>query len=310
MTTRPKVTIVGAGSVGATTAHWLLTRDVADIVLFDVVDGVPQGKALDLQESAPVFGYSVKVVGTNDWASTAGSDVVVITAGSARKPGMSRDDLLKVNDGVVGSVAKAAAEKSPDAVILVVTNPVDVMTYVAQKASGFPHQRVFGQAGVLDSARFRAFLAMELGISPKDVFAFVLGGHGDQMVPLVRYSTAGGRPIADLLPKDRLDAIVERTRKGGGEIVELLKTGSAYYAPAASVAEMVEAVLLDQKRILPSVAYLDGAYGERDVYVGVPTRLGKGGVEEVIEIELLPDEREAFRRSVAAVRGPLGVLGY
>jgi len=310
MTQRPKVAIMGAGSVGATTAHWLLTRNIADVVLFDVVEGVPQGKALDLQESAPIFGYSVNITGTNDMADTRGSSVIVVTAGSARKPGMSRDDLLKVNNNVVSSVVKAAAEKSPDAVIIVVTNPVDVMTYVAQKASGFPHKRVFGQAGVLDSARFRAFLAMELGVSPKDVFAFVLGGHGDQMVPLVRYSTAGGRPIADLIAKDRLEAIVERTRKGGGEIVNLLKTGSAYYAPAASVAEMVEAVLLDQMRILPSVAYLDGEYGEKDVYVGVPTRLGKGGVEEVIEIDLLPDEREAFRRSVGAVRGPMGVLGY
>jgi len=307
---KPKVTIIGAGNVGATTAHWLLTRNICDLVLFDVVEGVPQGKALDLLEAAPIYGYSVDVTGTNTWEPTAGSDVIVVTAGSPRKPGMSRDDLLKINNDVVSSVVKNAAAQSPDAVIMIVTNPVDVMTYVAWKASGFPHQRVFGQAGVLDSARFRTFIAKELGLSPKDVFAFVLGGHGDQMVPLVRYSTAGGRPIADLMAKERLDAIVQRTRTGGGEIVELLKTGSAYYAPAASVAEMVEAVLLDQKRLLPSVAYLDGEFGEKNVYVGVPTLLGRGGVERVVELDLLPEEKTAFEKSVAAVRGPMAVLGF
>lgn len=307
---KPKVTVVGAGNVGATTAHWLMTRNIADLVLYDVVEGVPQGKALDLLESAPVYGYSVDVVGTNTWEDTAGSDVIVVTAGSARKPGMSRDDLLKINNDVVSKVAQSASRVSPNAVIIVVTNPVDVMTYVGWKASGFPPSRVFGQAGVLDSARFRTFIAKELGMSPKDVFAFVLGGHGDQMVPLVRYSTAGGRPIADLIPADRLAEIVQRTRTGGGEIVNLLKTGSAFYAPAASVAEMVEAVLLDQKRLLPSVAYLDGQYGEKDVYVGVPTVLGKGGVEEVVEIELLPGEKEAFSKSVGAVRSPMAVLGF
>lgn len=310
MTPRKKVTVIGAGNVGATTGLWLLTRNICDIVLYDVVEGVPQGKALDLQESAPVFGYSSRITGTNSFEETKDSDVIVVTAGSPRRPGMTRDDLLKVNNDVVKEVVHKAAALSPGAVLIVVTNPVDVMTYVAWKASGFPHQRVMGMAGVLDSARFRTFLAMELGVSPRDVFAFVLGGHGDQMVPLVRYSTVGGRPVESLISKERLEAIVERTRGGGGEIVQLLKTGSAYIAPAASVAEMVEAVLLDQKRLLPAVAYLDGPYGEKDIYVGVPTRIGKGGVEEIVGIDFRPEEKEAFTKSVEAVRGPLGVLGY
>lgn len=307
---RDKVTVIGAGNVGATTAHWLLTRNVCDVVLVDVVEGVPQGKALDLYESAPVATASVKVVGSNDYAETAGSQVIVVTAGSPRKPGMSRDDLLKVNNNVVSAVVAQAHAQSPDAAIIVVTNPVDVMTYVTWKASGLPPAKVFGMAGVLDSARFRAFLALELGVSPKDVVAFVMGGHGDHMVPLTRYSSVGGIPIETLISKERLDAIVQRTRVGGGEIVNLLKTGSAYFAPGASTAEMVEAVLLDQKRVLPVVAHLDGEYGEKNIYVGVPAVIGRGGVERVFEIDFTPEEKAAFEHSVQGVREPLSVLGY
>jgi malate dehydrogenase len=307
---RDKVTIIGAGNVGATTAHWLMARNICDVVLVDVVEGIPQGKALDLYEAAPVSGASVKVVGDQDYAATAGSSVVVVTAGFARKPGMSRDDLLNMNNDVVTQVVKKAVDASPDAIFIVVTNPVDVMTYVTWKASGLPAERVMGMAGILDSARFRAFLAMELGVSPKDVVAFVMGGHGDQMVPLTRYSSVGGIPVESLIPKDRLDAIVKRTRTGGGEIVNLLKSGSAYFAPGASSAEMVEAVLGDQKRILPVIAHLDGQYGEKDVYVGVPAMLGRGGVEKVFEIEFTPEEATAFRNSVQAVREPLSVLGF
>jgi malate dehydrogenase len=307
---RDKVTIIGAGNVGATTAHWLMARNICDVVLVDVVEGIPQGKALDLYEASPVVGASVKVVGEQDYAATAGSSVVVVTAGFARKPGMSRDDLLNMNNEVVTQVVKKAVAASPDAVFIVVTNPVDVMTYVTWKASGLPAERVMGMAGVLDSARFRAFLAMELGVSPKDVVAFVMGGHGDQMVPLTRYSSVGGIPVESLISKDRLDAIVKRTRTGGGEIVNLLKSGSAYFAPGASSAEMVEAVLGDQKRILPVIAHLDGQYGEKDVYVGVPAMIGRGGVEKIYEIEFTPEEAEAFRNSVQAVREPLSVLGF
>jgi len=307
---RDKVTIIGAGNVGATTAHWLMARNICDVVLVDVVEGIPQGKALDLYEAAPVSGASVQVVGEQDYAATAGSSVVVVTAGFARKPGMSRDDLLNMNNEVVSQVVKKAVEVSPDAIFIVVTNPVDVMTYVTWKASGLPAERVMGMAGVLDSARFRAFLAMELGVSPKDVVAFVMGGHGDQMVPLTRFSSVAGIPVESLIPKDRLDAIVKRTRTGGGEIVNLLKSGSAYFAPGASSAEMVEAVLGNQKRVLPVIAHLDGQYGEKDVYVGVPAMIGRGGVEKVFEIEFTPEEAEAFRNSVQAVREPLSVLGF
>ena len=305
---RPKVTIVGAGNVGATTAHWLAVRGLTDIVLVDVIEGVPQGKALDLQEAAPVAGFDVKIVGTNGYEETKGSQVVVITAGIARKPGMSRDDLLKTNAGIIEEVCRNIKRYSPDAYVIVVSNPVDVLTYAAWRYLGWETRRVMGMAGVLDSTRFRTFLAMELGISVKDVSAFVLGGHGDQMVPLVRYSYAGGIPVEKLIPKERLDAIVERTRKGGGEIVNLLKTGSAYYAPGASVAEMVEAILLDQKRLIPAIAYLNGEFGHRDIYVGVPVILGERGVERVVEIELTPEEQEAFARSVEAVRAPLKTL--
>lgn len=305
---RKKLTIVGAGNVGATAAHWAASKELADIVLVDVVEGVPQGKALDLLEAAPLEGYDVNIVGANSYEETAGSDVVIITAGVARKPGMSRDDLLRTNYEIVSSVVEQVVKYSPECYIIVVSNPVDVMTYVALKKSGFPKQRVMGQAGVLDSTRFRTFLAMELGVSVEDVSAFVMGAHGDSMVPLVRYSYAGGIPVEKLIPKERLDAIVERTRHGGGEIVNLLKTGSAYYAPGAAAVQMAEAILKDKKRILPAIAYLEGEYGQRDICAGVPILLGAKGVEKIFEIDLTDEERAAFQRSVDAVRGPLSLL--
>jgi len=306
---RPKITIVGAGNVGATTAHWAAAKELGDIVLVDIVEGVPQGKALDLLEAGPIEGFDVRIIGTNSYEETADSDVVVITAGMPRKPGMSRDDLLKTNFEIVRGVVEQCIKYSPNAFYIVVTNPVDVMTYAAWKISGLPTNRVMGMAGVLDSTRFRTFLAMELGISVEDITAFVMGGHGDEMVPLVRYSYAGGIPIEKLLPKETIDRIVERTRKGGGEIVSLLKTGSAYYAPGASVVQMVEAILKDKKRLIPVIAYLNGEYGEKDIYVGVPVILGAGGVEKIIEIEFTEEERAMFKRSVEAVRGPLRLLG-
>jgi malate dehydrogenase len=298
---RPKVTIVGAGMVGSTTAQYLAQRNIADIVLIDIVENLPQGKALDLLEAGPVLGYDCLVSGANDYAATANSDVIVITSGSPRKPGMSRDDLLRVNMNIVRSVVEQAAPLSPNAVIIVVTNPLDAMCHVALETSGFPAARVVGQAGVLDAARFRAFVAQELGVSPRDVTACVLGGHGDTMVPLPRYSTVAGIPVTTLLPQDRIEAIVERTRDGGGEIVRLLGT-SAYYAPGAAVAEMVEAVLLDENRVLACSTYLTGQYGITDLYVGVPVVLGAGGVKRVIELELTDDERAALHRSADAVR--------
>lgn len=299
---RKKITIVGAGNVGATCAHWAASKELGDIVLLDVVEGIPQGKALDLMEAAPVEGYDCKIIGTNDYADTADSDVAVITAGIARKPGMSRDDLIDTNSKIVSDVASKIAKYSPNAYIIVVTNPLDVMVYAAYKASGFPPNRVFGMAGVLDSARFRTFIALELGVSFEDVSAFVMGGHGDDMVPLVRYSYAGGIPIEKLLPKEKIDAIVERTRKGGAEIVNYLKTGSAFYAPGASVIQMVEAVLKDKKRILPVAAYLNGEYGEKDIYFGVPAIIGGGGVEKVIELELTEEEQAELKMSIERVR--------
>jgi len=305
---RAKITIVGAGNVGATAAHWAASKELGDIVLVDVVEGMPQGKALDLAQAGPVEGFDCRIIGTNSYEETEGSDVVVITAGIARKPGMSRDDLLKTNYEIVSGAVREVAARSPEAFIIVVSNPVDVMTYVALKVSGFPKNRVVGQAGVLDSTRFRTFIAMELGVSVEDVSAFVMGAHGDSMVPLVRYSYAGGIPVERLIPKERLDAIVERTRYGGGEIVNLLKTGSAYYAPAASTVQMVEAILKDKKRILPAIAYLEGEYGVSDICAGVPVILGGNGVERVLEIDLTEEEREAFLRSVDAVRGPLSLL--
>ncbi len=301
-TPRRKVTVIGAGNVGATTAQRIIETGLADVCLVDIVEGMPQGKALDLAEAAPVVGYDVRVTGTNDYADTAGSKIIVVTSGLARQPGMSRDDLLAKNVAIVGSVVKQAAAVSPDAIIIVVTNPLDAMCHVAMRASGFPRERVIGMAGVLDSARFRYFIADELDVSVRDVRAFVLGGHGDTMVPLPRYSTVGGVPITELIPAERIAELVDRTRNGGAEVVALLKTGSAYYAPAASVVEMVEAILLDRRRILPCAAYLQGEYGYDGLFVGVPVVLGADGMERVIEIALEPEEKVALDHSAAAVR--------
>jgi malate dehydrogenase len=305
---RRKVTVIGAGNVGATTAQQIIETGLADVVLVDIVEGLPQGKALDLAEAAPVVGYDVRITGTNDYADTAHSKIIVVTSGLARQPGMSRDDLMARNAGIVGAVVQQAAAVSPGAIIIVVTNPLDAMCHVALKASGFPPERVIGMAGVLDSARFRAFIAAELEVSVRDIRAFVLGGHGDTMVPLPRYSTVGGVPITELMSPERIEQLVERTRNGGAEVVALLKTGSAYYAPAASVVEMVEAILRDRRRILPCAAYLRGEYGIDGLYVGVPIVLGNGGMEKVIEISLTDDERAAFNRSADAVRELLAKL--
>jgi malate dehydrogenase len=294
--------VVGAGNVGATTAQYIVERELADVVVTDVVDGLPQGKALDLLEAGPVHGYDCRLVGANDYAGTAGSDVVVITAGLARKPGMSRDDLLYKNAEIVGGVVDEIVRRSPDAILIPVTNPLDAMAQLAWRRSGFPRERVIGMAGVLDSARFRAFIAEELRVSVENVTAFVLGGHGDTMVPLPRYSTVAGIPITELLPQERIEALVARTAGGGAEIVNLLKTGSAFYAPAASVVEMVEAILKDKKKILPCAAYLDGEYGIRGLFVGVPVKLGRGGIEQIVQIRLTPGEQEALQRSAEAVR--------
>jgi malate dehydrogenase len=299
---RRKVTVIGAGNVGATTAQQIIETGLADVVLVDIVEGLPQGKALDLLEAAPVAGYDVRITGTNDYADTAHSKIIVVTSGLARQPGMSRDDLMARNAGIVESVVKQAAPLSPGAIIIVVTNPLDAMCHVALKASGFPPERVIGMAGVLDSARFRAFIAEELQVSVRDIRAFVLGGHGDTMVPLPRYSTVGGVPMTELMSAERVEALVERTRNGGAEVVALLKTGSAYYAPAASVVEMIEAILRDRRRVLPCAAYLRGEYGMTDLYMGVPIVLGNGGVERIIEISLTDDERAAFNRSADSVR--------
>jgi len=306
---RPKVTVVGAGNVGATTAQYIVERELADVVLTDVVDGLPQGKALDLLQAGPVHGYDCRITGANDYEPTAGSDIVVITAGLARKPGMSRDDLLLKNAEIVGGVVTETARRSPTAILIVVTNPLDAMAQLALRRSGFPKQRVIGMAGVLDSARFRTFIAQELDVSVENVTAFVLGGHGDTMVPLPRYSTVAGIPITELLPKDRLEALVKRTANGGAEIVGLLKTGSAYYAPAASVVDMVEAILKDKRKVLPCTAYLEGEYGVKGLFVGVPVKLGRRGIEQILEITLSPDESAALARSAAAVRELTDKLG-
>ncbi len=305
---RNKVTVIGAGNVGATTAQRIAEAGLADVVLVDIVDGLPQGKGLDLAEAAPVVGHDARILGTNDYADTAGSDIIVVTSGIPRKPGMSRDDLIATNAGIVGGVVKAAAAVSPDAILIVVTNPLDVMCHVAMRASGFPRERVLGMAGVLDSARFRTFIAQELGVSVADVHAFVLGGHGDTMVPLSRYSTVAGVPITELLTADRVKALEDRTANGGAEIVALLKTGSAFYAPAASTFEMVDAILRDRKRVLPCATYLQGEFGVDGLFVGVPIVIGRGGLERVFEIELTAAERVAFDRSVAAVRELVAAL--
>jgi malate dehydrogenase len=305
---RNKVTVIGAGNVGATAAQRIAEAGLADVVLVDIVDGLPQGKGLDLAEAAPVVGHDARVVGTNDYADTADSDIIVVTSGLARQPGMSRDDLLTRNAGIVRSVVEAAAKHSPSAILVIVTNPLDAMCHIAMRASGFPRERVLGMAGVLDSARFRSFIAQELGVSVEDTHAFVLGGHGDTMVPLSRYSTVAGVPITELLSADRVAALEERTANGGAEVVALLKTGSAFYAPAAGVFVMVEAILLDRKRVLPCAVLLQGEFGTSDLFVGVPVVLGKDGMERVFEIDLTDEEQAAFDRSAAAVKELVAVI--
>jgi len=298
-----KVTIIGAGKTGATTALWLADKDTTDIILLDILEGVPQGKALDIVEAMPVVGSDARIVGTNDYAETAGSDIVVITAGIPRKPGMSRDDLLSTNAGIMKSVVSEIKTVAPDSILIIVSNPLDAMCHVALETSGFDKRKIIGMAGVLDSARFRAFIAMEFGVSVENTHAFVLGAHGDTMVPLPRYSSVAGIPITELMSPDRIEALVERTRKGGGEIVGLLKTGSAYYAPASAATEMAEAILKDKKKILPCVTYLEGEYGINKLFIGVPVKLGKQGVEEIIQIQLTAEENEALQKSAQAVQG-------
>ena len=305
---RPKITVVGAGNVGGTVAQRLAEKNCYDILLVDIIEGVPQGKALDLMQAGSICGYSSRVVGANEYDGTADSSVVVITSGVPRKPGMSRDELLATNTKIVRGVVQEVARRSPDAILLMVTNPLDAMAHVAYRVSRFPKQRVVGMAGVLDSARFRSFIAAELGANASDVQTMVLGGHGDTMVPLLRYTTVGGRPLSEWLSKEKLEALVRRTRDGGAEIVDLLKAGSAYYAPSAAVVEMVEAILKDQKRVLPCAARCEGEYGFSGVFVGVPVRLGRGGVEAIIEYELTAEERAALVISAAAVKELCDVL--
>jgi malate dehydrogenase len=299
---RRKVSIIGAGNVGASAAERIVMRRLADVVLVDIVEGMPQGKSLDLNEAGPVDNYDMRLTGANGYDQTAGSDVVVITSGLPRKPGMSRDDLLAKNFEIVKQVTTEVARRSPKATLIIVSNPLDAMAHTALKVSGFPRQRVLGMAGVLDSARMRFFISEALGVSVADTHAFVLGGHGDSMVPLPRFSTVAGIPIPELLPKDKIDAIVQRTRDGGIEVVNLLKSGSAYYAPASSVVQMVQAILLDEHRILPCAAYLEGEYGYKGIFMGVPVQLGEGGLEKVVEIKLTAEEKSALDRSAAAVR--------
>jgi malate dehydrogenase len=304
-----KITVVGAGNVGATAAQRIAEKELArTVVMVDVADGIPQGKGLDQWESAPIEGFDSRIVGTSGYDETAGSDIVVITAGIARKPGMSRDDLLNTNAGIVKSVAEQVAKASPNAIIIVVSNPLDVMCYVAMKASGFPRERVIGMAGVLDTARYRSFIAMELDVSVRDIQAMVLGGHGDTMVPLISYTSVSGIPITQLMKKDKLDAIVDRARNGGAEIVKFLKTGSAYYAPSSGAVQMVEAIVRDQKRILPCSAWLQGEYGMKDVFLGVPVKLGRKGMEGILEIALTADEKAALAKSAEAVREPMAIV--
>ncbi len=311
--THPKITIVGAGNVGASCALGAAARDLGDIVLIDVVDGLAAGKALDLEQAGPIAGFAHHISGTTDYAATAGSDIAVVTAGLARKPGMSRDDLLAKNAEIVSGVVRGLVAESPDVILIIVSNPVDAMTGLAHKVSGLPARRVVGMAGVLDSARMRTFIAAAAGASAKDVQAFVLGGHGDTMVPLVRHSSIGGVPLAKVLPKEKIEKIVDRTRNGGAEIVALLKTGSAFYAPAAAAVEMAQAILRDERRVLPCAAYCDKEYGVGGYFVGVPARLGAGGVLDVLEFDLTAEEKAAFDRSAAAVKGlvaQLAKLGY
>ena len=305
---RKKITIVGAGNVGATSAHWAAEKELGDIVLVDIVEGMPQGKALDLMEARPVERFDVTIIGTNGYEETADSDLVIITSGLPRKPGMSREDLLQKNKEIVSSVTKSVVAKSPDSIIIIVSNPLDTMSYVAKVVSGFPKHRVMGMAGILDSARFKVFIAMELNVSVEDIHAMVLGGHGDSMVPLPGNASIGGIPLTQLLSKERIDAIVARTRKAGGEIVALLKTGSAYYSPSASAIQMAEAILKDKKRILPCCAYLEGEYGLNDIYFGVPVKLGSNGIEQIIEVSLTEEEKELVLQSGKAVKESISSL--
>ena len=303
-----KVSIIGAGMTGATTAHWLAERELADLVLVDVLEGMPQGKALDLLEAMPIIGKDVEVVGSNSYEATKGSDIIVITAGIARKPGMSRDDLLTVNADIVGKATTETLKYSPDAIYVILTNPLDTMAYHAMKVANLPPQRVIGQAGVLDSARMRAFVALETGVSVENIACYVMGGHGDEMVPLTRHSNIAGIPLRDYLPADRLAAIVERTRKGGAEVINLLKTGSAYYAPAAAISQMVEAILKDKHLIVPTAAFMEGQYGLNDMFFGVPTMLGRSGIEKILEYDLDADEKAAIEKSAEAVKDTLSAL--
>jgi malate dehydrogenase len=303
-----KISIIGAGMTGSTTAHWLAERELGDIVLVDVVEGMPQGKALDLTEAMPVIGKDVEIVGSNGYQATQGSDIVIITAGLPRKPGMSREDLLSANAEIVGKAARESLNYSPEAIFIVLTNPLDTMAYLAMKINALPPQRVVGQAGILDSARMRAFVAMETGVSVENIHCYVLGGHGDSMVPLTRHSNVAGVPLNELLPADKLEAIVQRTRKGGGEIVGLLKTGSAYYAPSAALTQMAEAILKDKHLIVPAAAYMQGEYGLKDMFFGVPVQLGRGGVEKIIEYRLAAEEQAALEKSAAAVQESLAGL--
>jgi len=297
-----KISVIGAGMTGATTAHWLAEREFADLVLVDVVEGMPQGKALDMQEAMPIIGRDVEIVGANDYTATKDSDIIIITAGLPRKPGMSRDDLLSANAEIVGKAATETLKYSPDAIYIVLTNPLDTMAYLTLKQTGLPRNRVIGQAGILDSARMRAFVAMETGVSVENIHCYVLGGHGDEMVPLTRHSNVAGIPLKEYLPADKLDAIVARTRKGGGEIVNLLKTGSAFYAPSAACAQMGEAILKNKKLIIPCAAYMDGEYGLTDMFFGVPVMLGSDGMEKIIEYKLDDEEKAMFDKSAAAVK--------
>ena len=308
MAGKSKVTVVGAGNIGGTVALHLAQRNYSDVVLLDIIEGLPQGKALDILESGPILRFDASVIGTNSYEETEGSDIAVITSGKPRQPGMSREDLLNENQEIVSSVTEQLAEHSPNCIIIVVANPLDAMCHVAMETSGFPRERVIGMAGILDTARYRTFIAQEVGASVRDVFALVLGGHGDTMVPLPSMATVSGVPITQMLSRDRVDEIVQRTRQGGGEIVELLGSGSAFYAPAAAIMEMVDAILLDQKRILPCAAYLQGEYGIDDLFVGVPVKLGAGGVEEVIELDLTDEEREDLEYSANDVRNMVEVL--
>ena len=308
MANRKKVTVIGAGFVGSTCAHWIASKELADVVLVDIVEGIPQGKGLDLLEASPIEGFDVNIIGTNGYEETTDSDVVILTSGAPRKPGMSREDLLKINAEITKSNIEKVAKTSPNACIFIVNNPMDTMTYLAKAASGFPKERVMGQGGVLDSARYRTFIAQEIGVSVEDIQAMLMGGHGDEMVPLPRYTTVSGIPVTEFISEDRLHQLVERAKKGGGEIVALLKTGSAYYAPSAATVQMTEAILKDKKRVLPVAAYLEGEYGINDLYFGVPAVIGAGGVEKIIELPLTDDEKALMQRSVDLVRGSVDTM--